>query len=202
MKTTLTTVAVSAALLIGTLSMTSGSPSPTPTVPLLTQTTRDGHKDFDLLIGTWRTHYRILRHRLVNSNEWDDCDGSSVVQAFWSGSGNLEVGDLRCPPPRGYIRSMTLRLYDAVSHQWSLYFGTEKSGLGTPPQVGHFDDHGVGDFFCADTFEGKPVIVRYRWILRNGEHPRFEQAFSIDNGKTWETNWTCDYIRLAAPSSI
>jgi hypothetical protein len=52
---------------------------------------------------------------------------------------------------------------------------------------------GVGKFFARDTFAGKPIIVRYKWTLRSGNPPRFEQAFSADDGRTWETNWTTDY---------
>jgi hypothetical protein len=29
-----------------------------------------------------------------------------------------------------------------------------------------------------------------------GNHPYFEQAYSRDNGHTWETNWTCLYSRI------
>jgi hypothetical protein len=94
---------------------------------------------------------------------------------------------------------MTLRLYDAASQQWSLYWGTTKLGLALPAQLGHFDGDGVGEFFANDTFKGRPIIVRFRWELRAGDHPHFEQAFSPDKGKTWETNWICDYTR--APSS-
>jgi hypothetical protein len=159
-----------------------------------TATTRDGHRDFDFLMGRWRTHYMRLRHPLRGSHDWYGCDGSSVVRPFWSGSGNFEAGDLRCP--RQYIQGMTLRLYSDTTHQWSLYWGSKKNGLAMPPQVGHFDRNGVGDFLANDTFDGKPVIVRYRWRLLHGR-PRFEQAFSTDHGRTWETNWTTDYTRAA-----
>jgi len=162
---------------------------------MVTATVRDGHKDFNFLFGTWRTHYRILRHRLSNSHDWYDCEGTSVIVPFWGGSGNLEDGDLHCPDR--YVGGMTLRLYNADSHQWSLYFGTRKLGLVMPAQIGHFDSNGIGEFFANDTWKGRPIIVRFRWMLR-GDSPRFEQAFSPDNGKTWETNWTTDYKRVPA----
>lgn len=183
-----TTMLFAAALAMGSLVSATASTTPVPTA-----TTRDGHKDFDFLIGTWRTHYRLLRHRLSNSHDWYDCEGTAVVRPFWDGSANLEDGDLRCPDR--YIGGMTLRMYNAQTHEWSLYWGTKKLGLAMPPQVGHFDDNGVGEFLADDTFAGKPVIVRYRWTLRSGDHPHFEQAFSPDKGKTWETNWTTDYTR-------
>jgi hypothetical protein len=93
---------------------------------------------------------------------------------------------------------LTLRLYDDASHQWSLYWGTKKVGLASGAQVGHFDATGVGDFLAKDTFAGKPVIVRYRWKVLAGDRPHFEQAFSADDGRTWETNWISDYTRASA----
>lgn len=178
MKTLTTTVLAAAILLLG------AAPA----------TTRDGRNDFNFLMGSWHTHYRLLKRKFSNSHDWSDCYGTSVVRPFWHGSGDLEDGDLRCPDR--HIAGMTLRMYNAASHEWSLYWGTQKIGLALPPQVGHFDGRGVGEFFARDTFQGKPIIVRYRWTLLPGDHPHFEQAFSPDNGKTWETNWTTDYTRM------
>ena len=193
MRTIATAVIVTAVLLVGPLFAFGATTA--------AATARDGHKDFDFLFGTWRTHYKLLRHRLSNNHEWYDCEGASVIRHFWNGSANLEDGDLHCPPPRGYVHGMTLRLYDAASHQWSLYWGTTKLGLVMPPQVGHFDKNGVGEFFAHDTFQGKPIIVRFRWTVLKGDHPHFEQAFSADNGGTWETNWITDYTRTTPATS-
>lgn len=154
---------------------------------------RDGSHDFDFLIGSWQTSYRRLRAPLSGSQEWYECEGTSVVHSFWDGSGNIEDGHLHCPGQ--YVRSMTLRLYNESSHEWSLYWGTQAAGLAMPPQVGRFDEGGVGQFFARDTFSDKPIIVRYRWTKLHGDRPHFEQAFSPDDGTTWETNWICDYSR-------
>ncbi len=154
-----------------------------------------GSKGFDFLLGSWKTHYMRLRHPLANDHDWYACDGTSVVTPFWGGSGDLEDGDLHCPTQ--YVRGVTLRLYHAATRDWMLYWGTQKNGLAQGlPQVGRFDKNGVGDFFAPDTYRGKPIVVRYRWELRAG-NPRFEEAFSSDNGKTWETNWTTDYSRVS-----
>ncbi len=189
-KAAVVSILIAAALSIASLGATpaGGATSATPAA-------RDSSKGFDFLFGTWRTHYRILRKRLSNNHEWYSCDGTSVIRPFWSGSGNLEDGDLHCP--NRYIGGMTLRLYNAGTHQWSLWWGTKTLGLVPPPQVGHFDAHGVGEFFAHDTNGGKPIIVRFKWALQPGDHPYFEQAFSADKGKTWETNWTTVYTRVA-----
>jgi hypothetical protein len=172
--------------------------SPLSAAPLATYTpaasTRDGHKDFDFLLGTWRTHYQRLRHPLSNSHDWYGCDGTSVVRPFWGGSADLQDGDLHCPGR--YVGGMTIRLYNAATHQWTLTFGTRTAGLELPAQIGHFDANGVGEFFAYDTFKGKPVMVRFKWAARNG-HPHFDQAYSTDNGRSWEANWISDYTRVS-----
>jgi hypothetical protein len=47
----------------------------------------------------------------------------------------------------------------------------------------------VGHFFGKDTLNGKPILVVFRWDARNKERPGWGQAFSPDNGKTWEWNF-------------
>ena len=163
---------------------------------LVTPTSRDGHKDFDFLMGTWHTHYRLLQRRLANDHTWYDCYGTSTVSSFWGGSGNLEDGDLQCP--HKYVGGMTLRLYNAGTHQWSLYWGTRALGLVPPPQIGHFNANHVGEFYANDKYKDKLIVVRFKWELRAGDHPYFEQAFSADNGKTWEPNWTTVYTRISS----
>ncbi|HEX3671094.1 MAG TPA: hypothetical protein VHT92_05255 [Candidatus Cybelea sp.] len=160
---------------------------------------RDGRRDWDFLFGTWRTHYHLLRHRLANDHVWYSCEGTSVIRPFWHGEGNLEDGNLQCP--KRYIGGLTLRLYNRATHQWSLWWGTQKLGLVPPPQVGAYDAMGVGAFYARDIQEGKHVIVRFRWTHPNGV-PHFEQAFSTDNGVTWETNWTTDYERVSAARAV
>jgi len=69
-----------------------------------------------------------------------------------------------------------------------LYWIASNTGTIDPPVVGSFEN-GVGHFFGKDTFKGKPIIVVFRWDARNKERPVWGQAFSADNGKTWEWNF-------------
>ena len=48
-----------------------------------------------------------------------------------------------------------------------------------------------------DIDAGKPIRVRFTWSNTNSATPRWEQAFSSDGGKTWETNWIMDFRRPA-----
>ena len=71
---------------------------------------------------------------------------------------------------------------------WSLYWIASNTGTIDPLVVGSFKN-GVGHFFRKDTLNGKPIIVMFRWDARNKERPVWGQAFSPDNGKTWEWNF-------------
>jgi hypothetical protein len=39
------------------------------------------------------------------------------------------------------------------------------------------------------------VLVRFLWSGVTTPTPRWEQAFSTDNGQAWETNWVMDFTR-------
>ena len=64
-----------------------------------------------------------------------------------------------------------------------------------PPVKGHFVD-GVGNFYSDDTLRGKTVRVRYTWSHITANSAQWEQAYSPDGGKTWETNWHMDFERV------
>jgi len=58
----------------------------------------------------------------------------------------------------------------------------------------------TGIFEGADTFEGRPIRVRFTWSGVTTSEPRWEQAFSDDDGETWETNWVMDFTPAGEPS--
>ena len=43
---------------------------------------------------------------------------------------------------------------------------------------------------------GEPIQMRFMWAKDAGEGPRWEQAFSRDDGATWEVNWVMDFRRI------
>jgi hypothetical protein len=61
--------------------------------------------------------------------------------------------------------------------------------------VGAFRN-GVGEFHGDDVDEGRPIRVRYLWSMITRTTAHWEQAFSTDGEKTWETNWTIDLRRI------
>ena len=54
---------------------------------------------------------------------------------------------------------------------------------------------GVGTFSADDTDDGRPVRVRFVWSGITETSARWEQAFSTDDGRNWETNWVMDLTR-------
>jgi hypothetical protein len=154
---------------------------------------RDGQHDFDFEIGTWKTHLRRLLHPLSGSTTWVELDGTSVVRPVWAGRANLV--ELQVSGPSGPIAALSLRLYNPDSHQWSLNFSNSSTGTLSQPTIGEFKD-GVGEFFDHESFAGRAILVRFLIKQISAESCRFEQAFSADGGRTWETNWIATDTRL------
>lgn len=154
---------------------------------------RDGQRDFDFLFGKWRVRNRRLRNPLTGSGEWYEFDAAYTAQPLWAGKANQD--EFIAETPLGRIEGLTLRLYDPQNGCWSLYWGTSKNGLTVVPNVGAFNEDGVGEFFSNEVFNGKAIVCRYRWTKEYGDGCRWEQAFSGDGGRTWETNWIMEFTR-------
>jgi len=151
---------------------------------------RDGQRDFDFFIGTWKTRHRRLRNPLTGSTTWVEFDGTTVGRTIWDGRVSQDEGVIN--DPAGRIEGMTLRFYNAKTRQWSIYWASTTFGgsLALPPVVGQFDaKNGRGEFYDQEPFKDRYILVRYLWLDITPNSCRWEQAFSDDGGKTWETNW-------------
>jgi hypothetical protein len=149
---------------------------------------RDGQHDFDFQFGSWKVHNRRLLHPLTGSNEWVEFDGTVVARPVWGGRANMD--EFEADAPSGHIEGMTVRTYNAKAHEWSIYWANQRTGVvSLPATVGKFNDHGIGEFYDQEEFNGRTIFVRFIWTVQSAEQTRWEQAFSLDGGKTWETNW-------------
>lgn len=158
---------------------------------------RDGQHDFDFEIGTWKTHISRLLHPLSGSSSWVEYDGTSVVRKVWEGRANLL--ELEVHGASGEIEALSLRLYNPAARQWSLNFSNSRLGTLGQPTVGEFRN-GRGEFYDQETFGDRTVLVRFiiSDITANSAH--FEQAFSVDGGRSWEVNWIATDTRSSAAS--
>jgi hypothetical protein len=154
---------------------------------------RDGRSDFDFFIGRWKIRNRRLRERLKASTDWEEFEGTTVARTLLGGLGNLD----ECVMERaaGQLRGMTVRLYDPATRQWSLYWADNvKAGILQTPMIGRFEG-GRGEFYSQEPFEGRHIFCRFIWSEITQASCRWEQAYSPDGGKTWETNWIMDFVR-------
>lgn len=157
--------------------------------------------DFDFIIGDWRVRHRRLRTRLAGCSEWIEFEGTSSTRRILGGFGNLEDNTLELPG--GAYRAVALRSFDPATATWSIWWldGRYPDRI-DPPMVGGFAD-GTGLFYAEDVYaddihDATPIRIRFTWSSLETDAPRWEQAFSVDGGDTWETNWTMDFFRRGA----
>jgi hypothetical protein len=156
------------------------------------ETHNDGRNDFDFFIGAWDSQQRWLKQALVGCDEWEEFKGVSVAYKILDGLGHFDEVTLELPTRR--VVGITVRLFDPQTRLWSIYWAsTTQSGLGVP-MVGRFED-GRGEFYDRETYEGRSIFSRFLWTSSGPGACRWEQAYSLDAGRTWETNWTADFTR-------
>jgi hypothetical protein len=165
----------------------------------------DGRRDFDFLYGAWRVHNRRLVHRLENCPEWEKFEtllltrpilGGLGNRPILGGLGNVDTFRSDAAPDRPW-EGFTLRLFDPANRNWSIWWAsTNRPGLLDPPVAGRFAG-GRGRFIGRDVHNGRPVQVRFDWTGMTSTSARWEQAFSPDEGQSWETNWVMTLRRLS-----
>lgn len=168
-------------------------PEATKKQPLEIVVAQDGQHDFDFLFGNWKVHCRRLLHPLSGSSQWIDFDGTDVVHQVWDGRANMD--EFEADTPSGHIEGMTIRTYNTKSHQWVIYWSSQANGtVDFPPMVSEFTN-GRGEFYDSELYNGKAIHVRFLWTVSSPKACHWEQAFSADGGKTWETNFVWDLTR-------
>ncbi|HEV9036019.1 MAG TPA: hypothetical protein VGQ51_05345, partial [Puia sp.] len=118
----------------------------------------------------------LVEHRFITVENWSGLEGM----------GNFDVVRRQMPDGKVY-EGRTVRTFDPKTRLWRLYWMDSNGGPIDPPVIGSFEN-GVGLFFCKDYQVGRPVIIVFRWDKTNPNQPVWGQAFSDDNGKTWEWN--------------
>ena len=150
-------------------------------------------EDFDFWMGTWKVHNRRLKRRLAGSDDWEEFEATSIARPLFGGLANED--EFHTDFDGGY-QGMSFRFFDSETKQWSIYWAdSRRLGVLDPPVIGAFDGD-VGVFEGEDVFNGRPILVRFTWSRVTTESPRWEQAFSDDGGRTWETNMVADFTRI------
>ena len=158
----------------------------------------DGARGFDFLIGRWKVHHRKLKARLEQSGDWIEFPGTLDVRPILSGLGNVDENELF--DPEGAYLATSLRVFRPGTGEWSVYWIDGRTAGIDTPCVGRFEGK-TGRFYAEDSHAGKPVRVRFTYMDLGPRNARWEQAFSPDDGHSWETNWTMDFLRDESHSS-
>ncbi|MEJ1238308.1 hypothetical protein WBG78_09275 [Chryseolinea sp. T2] len=158
--------------------------------------------DFDFLSGEWTMDNRRLKCRLNGCTEWIEYKSSDKNWgSMLNGQGNVDLYktsyNMSGNTP---YEGLTIRLFDPNTHLWSLYWVDSNIGKLDPPVVGSFEGD-VGTFYCKDVFQGKKILVMFKWDKTDPDNPVWSQAFSEDNGKSWEMNMTNVSHRIPATGS-
>lgn len=163
--------------------------TPTAQSPLQLAGPRASPRDFDFLQGSWRIRNRRLRTRNAGSDDWDHFPAEGRFWTLLDGVANVDEFDC---PDRGF-KGMSLRSLDLTTGAWSIWWISSTTGTLMPPVRGGFVGNG-GCFIGGDTDGGQPILARFTWRC-DAQAPRWEQAFSFDQGASWEVNWVMEFAR-------
>jgi hypothetical protein len=139
----------------------------------------DGARDFDFLLGQWKIHNRRLRKSGNGVAVWEEFETTQEVRPILNGFGNED--------------GTSFRLFNPKTNRWSIFWIDRWRGV-LGPAVGRFTAD-AGLFEMSHAFDDERPGVRFTW-LRASDAPRWEQAMSDDDGRTWETNWVMDFTRI------
>jgi len=149
--------------------------------------------DFDFLYrNDWKVENRVLRGRLVGSEEWDSFEGTlEDVKPILNGLGNVD----RFSAVRGgrEFHATSLRIFDPNEKIWRIYWADTYSYKMTYQVEGPFVD-GVGEMIGEEMFQGKMIRLRFLWTEVDTGTPHWEQAYFDEDAGEWETNWIMRFI--------
>ena len=147
---------------------------------------------FDFLLGRWDVRHRKLRRRLAGGSDWFEFPGTLDVRPILGGLGNVDENVLEDPGGR-YLAS-SLRLFDAKTGRWSVWWLDGRAPAVETPVTGSFDGPRIA-LFADETFEGRPIRARATYEDQGAGRAEWTQAFSADAGATWEVNWIMAFSR-------
>jgi hypothetical protein len=159
---------------------------------VMTASETSSKNDFDFLVGNWKIRNRKLKEPLAGSDEWEEFDANQEFRLILQGFGNIDIFSTAFGGKP--FEGLTVRLFDPQTRLWTIYWADSRAVKLDDGKVGSFDGN-TGEFFARDVFAEKDIIVKFNWDKRNPEAPVWSQAFSADEGQTWEWNWHAYFSR-------
>ena len=100
-----------------------------------------------------------MKERLKGCTEWETFEATQEARLLPGGLGNTD--DFFTEHWPGFV-GMSLRLYNARTRKWSIYWASNRIDGLEPPVVGSFEN-GVGVFEGRQQLDGRPILVRFTW---------------------------------------
>jgi hypothetical protein len=133
-----------------------------------------------------------LTNPLSGNSKWIDWKGTGEVAPVWNG--HASIAEFELDGATGHLQGVGLRLYNTEAKQWTISWANSRDGVMGVPIVGEFKN-GRGDFMDVEEFNGRQIFVCNEFSKITPDSCYFEQAFSGDNGRTWEANWLMTFKR-------
>lgn len=154
----------------------------------------DNSTGFGFFTGTYDVVNRWREDFLdpaEGDGRWEEFPGVTRASAHFDGRASFDEIEF---PTKGFA-GLTLRLYDPAADAWSLYWASGRTGTLLPPVTGGFRPDGTGLFLGDDEYRGRAERARFLWSGITATTAHWEQAFSVDGGRSWITNWEMDFTR-------
>lgn len=158
--------------------------------------------DFDFLLSTWnvvnrrRKLWSILEEPERNNEvEWEEFSAvAGMGQKLLDG--RVFVDQYDGTLPSGFrVLGTAVRAYDSETELWSFVWLDNRQPPDFTPLLGRFED-GVGRFEQdLMTKDGRPLKVRFIWDDITDKTARWRQEISLDDGRTWDTNWIMEFTK-------
>ncbi|WP_202866314.1 hypothetical protein [Kribbella turkmenica] len=152
--------------------------------------------DFDFLNGYFDVRHRTLKQVFMGCDEWTEFEGTTTARTHFDGA--ISIDEMRFPTQQRY--GMSVRVFDPVERQWSIWWVDGRTMRLYPPVRGRWSDDGTSCWLVGEEeIDGETVMVSYSWSGVTDRTAHWEQCYSNDGGRTWELNWVMDFTRRDTP---
>jgi len=145
---------------------------------------------FGCLIGTWH----VVNNRRTQDGAYETFEGTWKVTGHLDGGAIFEDYEGVLPDGRTW-KVCGIWVLDREAAQWSHVYFTNLRAPDLAPLVGTISD-GKGELFAVEDTDTGTVHVRFSYDI-GANTGRWNQALSVDGGRTWDVNWTQTYTRLS-----
>mgnify|MGYP006277547393 CR=1 FL=1 len=153
------------------------------------------YREFDFWIGKWEVNLR----KQQEDNSWKDWKiAQTKVYPILDGRAILELWEEQTNnKPDSAIVGYSLRYWHPKNKEWILWLnwpGVNRSG--SQRLTGNFR-HGRGEFFVKRPVNDSTTsITRYTFSDITENSLRWDNATSLDGGKTWTGGWIMEFSRM------